>query len=253
MRPRRWPHAASGPSSVSRTTTACAPRARSAARDASSRRRGRLRGRGRRRARRACRGRASGALLHLVHERRAGVPDREAAQLGERRGPGDPVGREPGVALEARDRRRAVCRPEDAVDAAGVEAERGEALLELGDVVAPQQRRASWTGRGRRGAGPPRRAAPRSSRPRCRRCAGHGAAGTPRRPRASRGRRCPGGRRRARGRARRVALGRRDRRARRSLGERQRGQGRPTGRRRAPGGALPWAWRRRGGPPARRP
>ena len=54
----------------------------------------------------------------------------------------DPVGREPGAALELDERRRGVV-AEDAVDAAGVEAERVQPALELGDVVAAQHRLAA--------------------------------------------------------------------------------------------------------------
>jgi hypothetical protein len=65
----------------------------------------------------------------------------QTAQLAQRRGPQDAVGREADVALEFHERlRRRVA--EDAVDPTGVEAERAEMLLKLGHVVAAQHGRA---------------------------------------------------------------------------------------------------------------
>src|SRR5207237_9234562 len=56
-------------------------------------------------------------------------------------GPADGGGGGPGVALELGQRRRGTD-AEDAVDAAGVEAESAEPALEHGDVVTPERRRA---------------------------------------------------------------------------------------------------------------
>ena len=92
-------------------------------------------------------------------------------------GPEDAVDREAGVALELAERRRALV-AEDAVLAPGVEAERVEPVLELGDVVAAQVRAAARTGAGRRGRSRSRRARPRSRGRRSRRPGCRGPPGT---------------------------------------------------------------------------
>ena len=67
------------------------------------------------------------------------VPALEAQQFLEGRPADDPVDREAGVALELPERPHGGV-AEDPVHPAGVEAERAQALLELGDVVTPQHR-----------------------------------------------------------------------------------------------------------------
>ena len=70
--------------------------------------------------------------LALAHRRRPSRGQRaDADERGERRGPADAVGREAGVALEVRADRVFGLGAEDAVLAAGVEAERVEPALEL--------------------------------------------------------------------------------------------------------------------------
>ena len=79
-------------------------------------------------------------LAHAGHGRRRAVrrwPRRP--QGGDGVGAADAVGGQAGVALEVGQGSRGR-RPEDAVDPAGVEAERAEPALQLGDVVAPQHR-----------------------------------------------------------------------------------------------------------------
>ena len=73
----------------------------------------------------------------LATEPAASDPSRASAPM--RRGPADLVGRETGVALERAERALGL-RPEDAVLAAGVEAERVEPALQLDHVVAAQHR-----------------------------------------------------------------------------------------------------------------
>ena len=78
-------------------------------------------------------------LAHGRHGRSARVGSYDAAQGGHSVGATHPIDREAGVALELPERRFGSW-TEDPVDAAGVEAERAEALLQLAHVVAPQHR-----------------------------------------------------------------------------------------------------------------
>ena len=66
-------------------------------------------------------------------------PSAEAGQGLDRLRTGDPIGGQPCVRLELGQRLRGA-RAEDAVDATGIEPERPEASLQLGDVVAPLHR-----------------------------------------------------------------------------------------------------------------
>ena len=114
------------------------------------------------------RGSAGGARApaHLRRwRRRPGSPRR--SNSADDVGAADAVGGQPGVALEVLERRLGGG-PEDAVDPAGVEAERAEAALELGDVVAPQHRRGEVEEAVTRAGSRPRRARPRSVHRRCR-------------------------------------------------------------------------------------
>ena len=80
--------------------------------------------------------------LRLAHRRDGGeglVAGGHPEQLVDRQPTGDPVDGELDVALEHGDGRCRVV-PEDPVDAAGVEAQRAQPSLEIGDVVAAQHR-----------------------------------------------------------------------------------------------------------------
>ena len=85
----------------------------------------------------------------------------EAMQGGDRLGAAHLVGDEAHVLLEVRQGALGG-RPEDAVDPAGVEPERAESELELGDVVAAHHRGGAGRAAGRRA-----RSRPRPARPRC--------------------------------------------------------------------------------------
>ena len=83
---------------------------------------------------------AAAQRLALAHARdRTGREPADAADRGEGRRPADAVGGGAGVALELAERGLGLA-AEDAVLAPGVEAERVQPALELGDVVAAQHR-----------------------------------------------------------------------------------------------------------------